>query len=354
MSETQSAIQDQTGGEPSGLVIRDLSVNLTTDRGPVRPVDGVNLEVKPGQRVALVGESGCGKSMLLRGLLRFIPGSVLDGLNGQARFDGTNLIELSERDLRGYRGRRIAMVFQDALSRLNPTMTVGRQVGEVLRTRNAREREEQVRSLFRSVGLDTSSEFRGRYPHELSGGMRQRVLIAIALAGDPELLIADEPTTALDVTVQAQILDTILTVVQDRGMSLLMVTHDLGVVAETCDFVYVMYAGHVVESGPVNEVFARPSHPYTKGLLECVLDVRNPPQGAVPTLPGVVPAPADMPPGCRFKSRCPSAMALCDTEPPQVAVAEHQVARCWLHAPTRPDSAQTGPGQGVSREGGAA
>ncbi|WP_162606429.1 ABC transporter ATP-binding protein [Jiangella asiatica] len=316
----------------TGLSVRDFSVALKTPGGPITPVDRVSIDVEPGRRVALVGESGCGKSMMLRGILRFIPPSVLDGVSGRAAFDGVDLAELDDRRLRNYRGDRIAMVFQDALARLNPTMPVGAQVAEVL-TGGGRERDAQVAALFRAVGLDSSRAFRRRFPHELSGGMRQRVLIAIALAGDPELLVADEPTTALDVTVQAQILDTIASVVRERGMALLVVTHDLGVVSETCEYVYVMYAGQIVESGPVDAVFDEPGHPYTQGLIDCVLDVDEPGEQRVRTIPGVVPPPGSVTAGCRFRDRCPAAHDRCAVDPPVVELGPGRSARCWLRVP---------------------
>ena len=315
-----------------GLALREFSVELRTPDGTIRPVDSVSIEVGSGERVALVGESGCGKSMMLRGLLRFIPTSVLERVTGVADYGGANLAELDDRALRAYRGHRIAMVFQDAMARLNPSMTIGEQVAEVRPERDRKRRDEQVVAVFRSVGLDSSAAFRRRYPHELSGGMRQRVLIAIALAGDPELLIADEPTTALDVTVQAQILDTITDVVKARGMSLLMVTHDLGVVAETCEHLYVMYAGQIVESGRVEDVFAQPRHPYTQGLLACVLDVLEVGTTEVRTIPGVVPAPGSIEHGCRFRSRCPSAHDRCEKDPPVIQIGPRSEVRCWLYA----------------------
>lgn len=331
----------------TGLSIRDFSVSLKTPTGVISPVDQVSLEISPGQRVALVGESGCGKSMLLRGLLRFIPPSVLDGLSGSAVYDDVDLVTLDDRQLRAYRGQRIAMVFQDALARLNPTMRVGDQVAEVLP--DDRARDERVATILRSVGLDSSAQFQRRYPHELSGGMRQRVLIAMALAGDPEILIADEPTTALDVTIQAQILETITEVVRRRDMALLMVTHDLGVVSETCEYVYVMYAGQIVESGPVGEVFHDPRHPYTKGLLDCVLDVDAPAGAEVRTIPGVVPTPGSIPSGCRFRSRCPSAHERCVTDPPVVELGLRRSARCWLEVASDPSFVTTADGSGEGR-----
>jgi oligopeptide/dipeptide ABC transporter ATP-binding protein len=314
------------------LAVRDLVVNINASSGVIKPVDGVSIDIRPGERVAIVGETGCGKSLFLRGLLRFIPSSVLSSITGSAMFDDADLVQLDDRKLRAYRGREMAMIFQDAMAYLNPTMMIGKQIAEVLSGKSA-DKQQRTSELLRSVGLEGSRDYQKLYPHELSGGMRQRVLIAIALANDPKLLIADEPTTALDVTVQAQILKTIVDVVESRGMSLLLVTHDLGVVAEACQRVYVMYAGKIVEHGTVREVFDDPKHPYTRGLLQCVLHVDGPRPTTLATVPGVVPSPAHMPTGCRFRPRCAHAMALCATEPPMVETGEDSAVRCWLHAP---------------------
>jgi oligopeptide/dipeptide ABC transporter ATP-binding protein len=314
------------------LAVRDLVVNLKAPTGEIRPVDGVSIDIRPGERVAIVGETGCGKSLLLRGLLRFIPASVLSSITGSAKFDDVDLVQLSEKELRAFRGREVAMIFQDAMAYLNPTMTIGKQIAEVV-AGSAEDKQQRTAMLLRSVGLEGSRDYQKLYPHELSGGMRQRVLIAIALANDPKLLIADEPTTALDVTVQAQILKTIVDVVDGRGMSLLLVTHDLGVVAEACQRVYVMYAGKIVEHGTTRQVFDDPKHPYTRGLLQCVLHVDGPRPTTLATVPGVVPSPSHMPTGCRFRPRCAHAMAECTTPPPMVETASGAAVRCWLHAP---------------------
>lgn len=311
------------------LIVRDFSVRLRTEVGAVTPVQNVSLDLRPGQRVAIVGESGCGKSMLLRGLLRLLPPTVLDGLEGSAKLGDISLPDLTEKQWRTVRGQRISIVFQDAMSRLNPTMPIGKQIGEALPAHRLKGTTERVAQLLGAVGLDGSVTMQRRYPHELSGGMCQRVLIAIALAAQPEILIADEPTTALDVTVQAQILRTIDQLVTDRGMSLLVVTHDLGVVSGLCDYVYVMYAGQVVEEGSVDDVFGNPQHPYTRGLLDCVLEIGEQRQGRVPTIPGVVPAPGAITSGCRFRARCPIAQTQCEIDPPFEATAG-TTARCWF------------------------
>ncbi len=315
------------------LAVRDLVVSLKAPGGVIKPVDGVSIDIRPGERVAIVGETGCGKSLFLRGLLRFIPSSVLSSITGSAKFDDADLVSIDERQLRSFRGREVAMIFQDAMAYLNPTMTIGKQIAEVLPGK-AEGKRQRTTELLRSVGLEGSRDYQKLYPHELSGGMRQRVLIAIALANDPKLLIADEPTTALDVTVQAQILKTIVDVVDGRGMSLLLVTHDLGVVAEACQRVYVMYAGKIVEHGTVREVFDDPKHPYTRGLLQCVLHVDGARPTTLATVPGVVPSPSHMPTGCRFRPRCAHAMPVCTTAPPMIETGPSTAVRCWLHAPS--------------------
>jgi oligopeptide/dipeptide ABC transporter ATP-binding protein len=348
MSEVASA-HSQVDGAASvatstgTLIVRDLVVSLRapTPSGSISPVDGVSIEVRPGERVAIVGETGCGKSLFLRGLLRFIPQSVLDSISGSAMFEDTDLVGLTERQLRSFRGREIAMIFQDAMAYLNPTMQIGKQIGEVIQG-SAAEKRVRIAELLSSVGLDGSLDYQKLYPHELSGGMRQRVLIAIALANDPKVLIADEPTTALDVTVQAQILRTIVDVVEQRNMSLVLVTHDLGVVAEACERVYIMYAGQVVEHGSVRSVFDNPQHPYTRGLLECVLSVDGPRTEMLATVPGTVPSPSAMPTGCRFRPRCAHAMDVCDTAPPMIDLGPRAGVRCWLHASSAVELEETG------------
>lgn len=280
----------------TGLVATGVTVELNSAKGVVTPVREVSLRVEPGELVALVGESGSGKTMFLRSLLRLIPPALLAGVRGSATMDGVELVGIPDPEMRRVRGRRIGIVFQDPMTYLNPTMTVGAQVQESLRIRARKAREDAVAQLFESVGLPGEVAFQRRYPHELSGGQRQRVMMSIALGGEPELLLADEPTTALDVTVQAGVLRTLYKVVTERNMGLLLVTHDLGVVAELCSRVYVMRSGEIVESGEVAEVFTDPQHPYTRKLLSRILtidsrplylDPETVPADAAPGRPGV-------------------------------------------------------------------
>jgi len=309
-----------------GLVVEDLSVSLQTPQGVIAPVQAATLSVAPGEKVAVVGETGCGKSVLLKSLLRLLPPKVLQSLTGSVRVGDAELVGATSRVLNRVRREDVGVVFQDASSYLNPTMPIGEQVAEVVPGRgNTRAK---VQEVFRSVGLPGTPEYLGRYPHELSGGMRQRVMIAVALAREPRILLADEPTTALDVTVQAGILERLDHLVQSTGLGLLIVTHDLGVVAELCDRVYVMYAGQIVESGAVADVFGAPKHPYTSRLMACVLDVDEP--GELRSIPGSVPSPFAFPTGCRFRDRCEQALDVCAEEPGLVAEGGRQV-RCWLH-----------------------
>ncbi|MFC0529182.1 ABC transporter ATP-binding protein [Phytohabitans kaempferiae] len=324
-------------GSRAGLDVSGVSVRLRTGARLIEPLSEVNFHIAPGERVALVGESGCGKSVLMRSLVRLVPPAVLDQVRGSARIGDIDLLASSLEQIRAVRGRRIGMVFQDASTYLNPTMTIGKQIGEALPEKLRADRAQaraRVSELLASVGLDARPEFQRRYPHELSGGMRQRVLIAVALAGDPDLLFADEPTTALDVTVQAQILLTLDEVVRTRGMGLLLVTHDLGVVAQMCERMYVMYAGQIVESGPVAEVFRAPRHPYTRALLDCLLTIDRPAQ-ELRTIRGVVPPPEAFGSGCRFADRCDQRMPVCDNAPGEYVVAAGHTSRCWLHAPEK-------------------
>jgi peptide/nickel transport system ATP-binding protein len=316
------------------LTVRDLAVAFADDDGPARAVDGVSLDVAPGELLALVGESGCGKSvtaLTLMGLTR-APGARVEG---SARFAGTELIGASESELRRIRGAEIAMVFQDPLSSLNPVMRVVDQVAEQVLAHEdvtrAAARERAVELLGR-VGIPRAAERAGAYPHELSGGMRQRAMIAMALSCRPRLLIADEPTTALDVTVQAQILDLIRDLRDETGAGVVLVTHDLGVVAEVADRVAVMYAGRIVERGTVEEIFHDPQHPYTWGLLGALPRLDRPRGERLAAVAGLPPSPAAKPEGCHFRPRCPHAFPLCG-EPPAL---EHrgggpgQADRCWL------------------------
>jgi peptide/nickel transport system ATP-binding protein len=317
------------------LAVRGLSTHFHLERGTVKAVDGVDLTVWGGEILGLVGESGCGKSMLARSILRLVPppGRIA---GGEIRLDGQDLLALDEAALRRVRGDAIAMVFQEPMRSLNPVFTVGDQIAEILQAHRPElgraERRARTLDLLRQVGIPSPERRRLQYPHELSGGMRQRVMIAMALAcGRPRLLIADEPTTALDVTIQAQILDLFVRLQQEIGMAVLLITHDLGVVAETAHRVAVMYAGSIVEEADVDTLFRGPKHPYTQGLLRSL-----PRRGTrarksrLPAIAGVVPSPLDLPAGCKFYDRCPHAdQDICLGEEPVLeAIAPGHRVRC--------------------------
>ena len=314
------------------LEVRELTLEVDTPSGPVAVVDRLSLQIERAAGLGLLGESGCGKSLTALALLQLLPAAVrLTG--GSIRFDGQELVGMGERGLRAFRGGRIGMVFQEPGASLNPVLRVGGQVEEILALHQGLGRAARGRAceqLFAEVGLPDPARLARRYPHELSGGQQQRVALAIALAGEPELLIADEPTTALDVTVQAQVLARLRVLRRERGLALLWISHDLGVVAETCERVAVMYAGRIAELGPVRELFAAPRHPYARGLVAAVprLDRREAPRG----IPGRVPMPADFPGGCRFRDRCGDAHAACAEEPARVAPTAAHAAACWLES----------------------
>ncbi len=321
------------------LRIRDLRTYFVTDRGSgtARAVDGVSLDLYPGETLGVVGESGCGKTVLSLSILRLVPeppGHIRPG--SLIEFEGRNLLTLAPRDLRAVRGNRIAMIFQEPMTSLNPVLPIGDQVAEAaivhqrLSRRAARSRAIE---LLRQVGIPEPEERTDHYPHQLSGGMRQRVMIAMALICHPQILIADEPTTALDVTIQAQILELLERLQRELGMAVLLITHDLGVVAGTTDRVVVMYAGQVVETAPTRDLFARPQHPYTEGLMESIPRLDRP-RARLHSIPGSVPAATAWPPGCRFHPRCPYAWDKCRTEEPpllETGTPGH-TARCWLVA----------------------
>ena len=317
------------------LSIRDLETTFFTDQGAARAVDGVSLDVGRGQTVAVVGESGCGKTMLALSVLRLVPAPAGRITGGQVFFDGTDLLALPEAAMRSIRGNRISMIFQEPMTSLNPVFRVGEQIAEAVRLHRgatAREAHEAAVEMLRLVGIPGPGERARAYPHELSGGMRQRVVIAMALACDPELVLADEPTTALDVTIQAQILDLMMDLKERNDSAVLLITHDLGIVAQTCSRVAVMYAGQVVEQSPVPELFRDPLHPYTRGLLRSL-----PRPGArrreLEPIPGVVPGLGALPRGCRFHPRCPQAMPRCREErPPMLGPQAGRGVRCGLHA----------------------
>jgi peptide/nickel transport system ATP-binding protein len=302
---------------PNVLEVDGLTIGLSGVPGAV--VDDVSFRVGRAETVAVVGESGCGKSLTALALLRLLE-PPLSIRSGAIRFDGLDLARASERELRGVRGRRIAMVFQEPMTALNPVLTVGEQILEVLELHaglSGRAARERATELLREVKLPDPERQLDEYPHRFSGGMRQRVLIAMALAGEPELLIADEPTTALDVTVQAQVLDLLRDLRRKRGMALLLITHDLGLVAEMASRVLVMYAGRIVEDTPVDALFDAPRHPYTRALL-AARPALSRPGARLPTIPGVVPQVAHAPPGCRFHPRCAEAFERCSSAVPRL------------------------------------
>jgi len=320
------------------LTVRDLRTWFHTDQGVARAVDGVSFDVRSGETLGIVGESGCGKtvtSLSILGLLPTPPARIHDG--SSIRFDGRELVGLGERGMRALRGNEISMIFQEPMSSLNPVYTVGSQIAEALRLHRGLDRKgarTEVVRLLSEVGIAEPDRRVDEYPHQLSGGMRQRVMIAMALSCEPKLLIADEPTTALDVTIQAQILELLAALRRRHGMAVLLITHDLGVVAEVCDRVVVMYAGQVVETGTVHEIFADPRHPYTRGLLDSLPSVDDPGQ-RLRSIPGTVPNPIAWPEGCRFRDRCERATDGCERPQDLVELegAAPRAARCWrVHA----------------------
>ena len=301
------------------LEVNDLRTHFPTRAGLVRAVEGVSFYLDRGELLGLVGESGCGKSMTALSVMRLVapPGKIV---SGEILFDGKDLLKLSDAEMRQMRGDDIAMIFQDPMTSLNPVYTVGEQIAEALRLHRKMSRKEARQATIeamREVAIPDPARRIDDYPHQLSGGMRQRVMIAMSLACNPKLLIADEPTTALDVTIQAQILELLDELRKQRDLAVLLITHDLGVVAEVADRVAVMYTGRIVEESPVEELFARPKHPYTEGLLRSVPkltgeDVTK--KERLETIEGVVPSPTDLPPGCHFAPRCPHRMPRCTAE----------------------------------------
>ena len=314
------------------LEVRDLVTAFPAPAGPLRAVDGVSLEVRRGEAVALVGESGSGKSLTALSVLRLVapPGRVV---GGTVAFEGRDLLSLGEREMCAVRGARIAMVFQEPMTALNPVLTAGFQVAEAVLAHEGVSRKEargRARDLLVSVNLPDPDRVLDAYPHELSGGQRQRVCIAMALACRPALLLADEPTTALDVTLQAQFLDLLDWLRREMGLAVLLITHDLGVVARFAERVYVMYCGRVVEQGPAAALLTDPKHPYTRGLLASV--PRRGAKGRLQAIPGGVPRLAEVPPGCAFGPRCPRFTEACAAAvPPVLAVGEGREVRCILY-----------------------
>jgi len=314
------------------LEVRNLRTHFFTDDGTARSVDGIDFSVDRGETLGLVGESGCGKSVSALSVMRLIPEPPGKIVSGDILYNGRDLLKLSEDEMRSIRGNEISMIFQEPMTSLNPVFTVGHQIDEaVILHQKVSKTEARLRSIemLRLVGIPAPEQRYDEYPHQLSGGMRQRVMIAMALSCNPALLIADEPTTALDVTVQAQILELITRLQEELGMGMIMITHDLGVIAEVCDRVAVMYAAKVVEYSVVDEIFYNPKHPYTIGLLKSIPRMGQH-KVKLATIEGTVPSPTNFPAGCHFCTRCAYADALCwNDEPPLVEVETGHFVACW-------------------------
>lgn len=314
------------------LEVKGLKTYFYTDQGVVPAVDGVDLYINEGETLGVVGESGSGKSVTSLSIMRLLQDTSGKIVNGSINFDDKDLLSLSEREMQNIRGNDIAMIFQEPMTSLNPVLKIGEQIQEAveLHLKLSKDKaKKHVVDMLKAVGIPRSEEIYDEYPHQLSGGMRQRVMIAMAMACRPKLLIADEPTTALDVTVQAQILDLMKKLKTENHTAIMMVTHDLGVVAETCERVVVMYCGRVVEYGDVYEIFEKPMHPYTRGLLNSIPKLRQK-VDRLESIPGTVPNPKNMPKGCKFAPRCAEAIDLCfEEEPPLFLIDEGHKSKCW-------------------------
>ena len=314
------------------LEVRGLRAGFDTDTGYVEVLDGVSFELASGETLGLVGESGCGKSVSALSIMNLLPKPAGKITAGSIEFHNRDLVVLPQEEMHDVRGNRISMIFQEPMTALNPVHRIGNQIVEAVKLHepdlprtNARQR---ALEMLERVGIPAPDQRLKEYPHQLSGGMRQRVMIAMALAMQPDLLIADEPTTALDVTIQAQILDLLREMQRESGMAILFITHDLGVIAELCDRVTVMYAGCVVEQASVSQLFSSPRHPYTQGLLRSIPILDGIPKQPLATIPGVVPALIDMPDGCRFRNRCPNAEKDCELESPELTQALERHIAC--------------------------
>lgn len=316
------------------LEVQDLSTSFKTERGWLKAIDGVSFDVYSGEMLGIVGESGCGKSVTSQSILRLYEEKSTTRYLGTVSFDGKNLFDLPEKEMQKIRGQEISMVFQDALSSLNPVFTVGNQIMESLRIHQnmgKKEAKEKAIDLLDQVGIPDPQRRFYQYPFELSGGMRQRVMIAVALACGPRILIADEPTTALDVTIQAQIMDLIVDMNRKLQMGVMLITHDLAVVAETCQRVIVMYLGQIVEEGSVEDIFDRPIHPYTRGLMASVPRLDTGRSERLYQIKGTVPLLSQIPEGCRFAPRCPYATEECSRKMPELkSFGNGQKARCLM------------------------
>ncbi len=337
---SQPEIPLTDGAEPDQiplLQIRELHTQFETKQGTVRAVDGLSLDLYEGEVLGLVGESGCGKTMTALSIMRLLPGNG-QAVAGEINFEGKNLLQCSAEEMKQIRGGRIAMIFQEPMTALTPTMTIGRQISEAMEIHlrlSRQEARERALELLEHVGIPSPRERFDNYIHQFSGGMRQRVMIAIAFSCQPRLLLADEPTTALDVTVQAQILDLIKALAQESGMTALFITHDMGIVAGSCDRVAVMYAGRMVENGPVDDVLLNPRHPYTQGLLGSVPSLESEPGDRLYSISGLPPDLVSLPPGCKFWPRCPLADDRCREEEPVLEQYGASRAACWKVMPLR-------------------
>lgn len=315
------------------LEVKSLVTSFKTERGIMKAVDGVSFFVKKGEMLGIVGESGCGKSVTSQSILRLYDEKYLAKITGEVLMEETDLLKLPMRQMQKIRGDKISMVFQDALSALNPVMTVGDQITETIRIHqkiSAKEAREKALEIMRLVGIPAYEERFCEYPHQLSGGMRQRIMIAIALSCEPRVLIADEPTTALDVTIQAQIMDLMVDLNRKLGMSVMLITHDLAVVAETCSRVIVMYLGQIVEEALVKDIFENPAHPYTRGMMNSIPRLEEENRERLYVIKGTVPLLSQIPKGCRFAPRCPNATQKCREQMPGlVPFGEDHNVRCW-------------------------
>jgi oligopeptide/dipeptide ABC transporter ATP-binding protein len=322
--------------DASILQLKHLVTAFDTEAGRIRAVDDVSFEVKKRQTLGIVGESGCGKSVTALSIMRLLPKPTGIIESGQILFNGSDIVALAADKMHEIRGKRISMIFQEPMTSLNPVHRIGKQLGEVFRLHFSELSENQIQEqsveLLNKVGIPEPRQRMEEYPHQISGGMRQRVMIALALACKPDILIADEPTTALDVTIQAQILDLIKKLQNETGMAVIFITHDLGVIAETCEDVVVMYAGKVAETASAIDLFKNPKHPYTQGLLESIPRLETPRKTKLKIIQGMVPSLYELPSGCRFRNRCPHAMEVCATEPPPLtAIDENHFAACYLY-----------------------
>ncbi|MFJ5764771.1 ABC transporter ATP-binding protein [Lysinibacillus sp. NPDC093210] len=317
------------------LEVKNLQTYFYSSEGVAKAVDGVSFTLHKGETLGIVGESGCGKSMTSLSLLRLVPSPPGKIINGEILLNNTDLLKISEEELRKIRGNKISMIFQEPMTSLNPVLTVGEQIAETIRLHQGLSRKEawqQAVEMIRLVGIPAPEKRAKQEPYQLSGGMRQRIMIAMALACTPDVLIADEPTTALDVTIQAQIIDIIRNLQQQLGMSIIFITHDLGVVSEICDKIAVMYAGQVVEEGSTDSLFAKPLHPYTNGLIQSLPKLYED-QEELSTIHGTVPSPYHYPNGCRYAERCPFATELCRAQQPElITVESDKKVRCWMYS----------------------